>query len=100
MSFMLSPIVFLHIPKTAGSTVATGLKNISEKNANINYYRSTSRGIVSNFSTKYFSNIDLSKDKNILTGHLNNNHLVSNTITKTLAGIPYNKFLLRYISFF
>ena len=153
--------LFLHIPKTAGLSVISGFQNISENNSNINLYRSSPKGTVRNFSTKYFSNIDLEKDKNILTGHfvfsehckkfktfsivretldlfisnlyyqykqaflinklnieniyiiqkkfkldlnftqndlsiikklLENNYLVSNTITKTLAGIPFEKF--------
>ena len=153
--------VFLHIPKTAGLTVSSAFQNISENNPNINFYRSGAKGMVANFSTEYFKNLDLEINKNILGGHfvfsnrckefklfsivretvdlfisnlyfhykenflnnklntdcfaiieknlkidlnfiekdlltisklLENNYLVSNIITKTLAGIPFEKF--------
>ena len=53
MSSMLSPIVFLHIPKTAGSSFYFILKLIEKlKNNNVNVQRTGKNGILSNFTFK------------------------------------------------
>ena len=35
---MNKKILFLHIPKTAGSTIITSFKNLQDKDINIKYY--------------------------------------------------------------
>ena len=62
-------IIFLHIPKTAGSTLETSLKNVAKTNKKIMYCRGSRKGISSNFSLKYFRNYNLNYNTNILGGH-------------------------------
>lgn len=158
---MNKKILFLHIPKTAGSTIITSFKNLQDKDINIKYYSIGFKSQNPKFSTKFFNDVNLNKNINILSGHfvfsedcknfnlftmvrnildlfisnlyfmykeayllkklniknteaikknididldfsdndlpkilniLKNNYVTSNIITKTLAGIPFNKF--------
>ncbi len=67
MSTMLSPIVFLHIPKTAGSTFHFILKQIATiKKNNVNVIRAGKKGILSNFTYKDFIT---KRDIQIYSGH-------------------------------
>ena len=64
---MLSPIVFLHILKTAGSTFYFILKQIKKiKKNNVNVIRTGKKGILSNFTFKDFIT---KKDIQIYSGH-------------------------------
>ena len=64
---MLSPIVFLHIPKTAGSTFYFILKQIEKiKNNDVNVKSNSKKGIISNFTFKDFIT---KKDIQIYSGH-------------------------------
>ena len=67
MSSMLSPIVFLHIPKTAGSSFYFVLKIIEKlKNNNVNVQRTGKNGILSNFT---FKNSIIKNNLQIYSGH-------------------------------
>ena len=63
--FMLSPIVFLHIPKTAGTTFLFLLREIGERN-NVYYKRYDRPGILANFTVKDFIT---ERDIGIYGGH-------------------------------
>ena len=67
MLSVLSPIVFLHIPKTAGSTFYFILKQIEKlKNHDINVKNNSKKGIIANFTFKDFIT---KKDIQIYSGH-------------------------------
>ncbi len=66
---MKKDILFLHIPKTAGQTIKTAFKDMSNKNKNINLYTGAAEGLVDQFSLNYFNKKNLNKDLNIFTGH-------------------------------
>lgn len=152
-------ILYLHIPKTAGSTIMTAFEDVSKNKNKLKFIRKSAYGIVPKFSLNYIEKMRLNQSINILTGHfvfsnfckkfelytivretldlfisnlyfnykrknflkkrdnvnnfknnfnlkfsfteddllivsklLEKNYLNSNTITKTLAGIPYHKF--------
>ena len=61
----MKPILFLHIPKTAGSSFNNFLSEISKENV-INYARGSAAGYVDNFSLEYFKN---KKNIEIYSGH-------------------------------
>ena len=64
---MLSPIVFLHIPKTAGSSFYFVLKLIEKlKNNNVNVQSTGKNGILSNFT---FKDSIIKKNSQIYSGH-------------------------------
>ena len=157
MPNILKPIVFLHIPKTGGSTLNHTLKNIKDQN-NINYLQRGERGYLPKFSFDHFKpqggkkflsghfvfsdqckNVDLytlvrdvhknffsnlyfkyfhtylqkkrnldnvkkineniffkltlsENDAPIIIKLLENNFITSNIFTKTISGIPYEKY--------
>lgn len=62
-------ILFLHIPKTAGSTIQTGFQYISEKNKNIVFTKGAMSGLNDQFAIDYFKGINLNKNLHILKGH-------------------------------
>ena len=59
------PLVFLHIPRTAGSTFNSILLNIA-KNHSLNYFRSGVHGFNSKFSFDLF---EVKKTNSIYSGH-------------------------------
>ncbi len=64
---LLPSIVFLHIPKTAGSTFHFILKQIAKiKKNNVNVIRAGKKEILSNFTFKDFIT---TRDIKIYTGH-------------------------------
>ena len=64
---MFSPIVFLHIPKTAGSSFYFILKQIEKiKKNNVNVKSTGKKGILSNFT---FKNFITKRDLHIYSGH-------------------------------
>jgi len=62
-------ILFLHIPKTAGSTIITSFKNLQDKDINIKYYSKGIKGRNAKFSSNFFNDINLNENINILSGH-------------------------------
>ena len=62
-------ILFLHIPKTAGSTIQTGFIDIAEKNKNIIFTKGAVAGLNDHFSMDNFKHINLNQDIHILKGH-------------------------------
>ena len=62
-------IIFLHIPKTAGTTIQTGFRNISDNNKKVVFSKAAVPGLVDHFSLDHFKKLDLNKNINILKGH-------------------------------
>ena len=62
-------ILFLHIPKTAGTTIQTGFKNIEKRNTGVKFTKGAVSGLNDQFSLNYFRGINLNKNFNILKGH-------------------------------
>ena len=73
---MLSPIVFLHIPKTAGSSFYFILKLIEKLINNVSVQRTSKNGILSNFT---FKGSIIKNDVEIYCGH----HVFSNECKKS-----------------
>ena len=62
-------IIFLHIPKTAGTTIQTGLRNIADNHKKVVFSKAAVPGLVDHFSLDHFKNLDLNENINILKGH-------------------------------
>ena len=62
-------VLFLHIPKTAGTTIQTGFIDIAEKNKNIIFTKAAVAGLNDHFSFDHFKHINLNQDFHILKGH-------------------------------
>ena len=62
-------IIFLRIPKTAGTTIQTGFRNIADNHKKVVFSKAAVPGLVDRFSLDYFKNLDLNENINILKGH-------------------------------
>ena len=62
-------ILFLHIPKTAGTTIKSAFSDIEKKNQKIKYIHKGALGLNDQFDLRYFKNIKINDNNNIFSGH-------------------------------